>query len=143
MKRELTLNTEREASAGRATHFFMLLVGAALACSCGGSSSTSSTTPSDTPSSTNTMTITASGISPKNIVVSAGSQVTFVNNDTVDHEPSSDPHPEHTDCPDIDAVFVVPGQSRQTKNLITKKVCGIHDHLNPGNNALKGTITIQ
>jgi len=117
------------------------LIGAAVACSCGGSSS-SSTTPSGDPTPANTITITASGISPKSIVVSAGSQVTFVNNDNQQHEMASDPHPEHTDCPEID-VFVVPGQSRQTNNLVIKRVCGIHDHLHFENNSLKGTITIQ
>src|SRR6266704_3326803 len=101
----------------------ILLVGAALACSCGGSSSPSSTTPSGPPTATNTITITASGVSPKDIVVSAGAQVTFTNNDNRNHEMASDPHPEHTDCPEID-VFVAPGQSRQTSNLVTRRVCG-------------------
>ena len=121
-----------------------LLICVALACSCGSSSDSpsSTTTPSGTPTATNTITITSSGISPKNIVVSAGTQVTFVNNDSINHEPSSDPHPEHTDCPEID-VFVAPGQSRQTNNLVTKRVCGIHDHINFANNGLKGSITIQ
>ena len=114
-------------------------------CSCGGSSSDSSsstTTPSGTPTATNTITITSSGISPKNIVVSAGPQVTFVNNDNRDHEMASDPHPEHTDCPEID-VFTTPGQSRQTNTLVTKRVCGIHDHGDFANSSLKGSITIQ
>src|SRR5437773_12512901 len=104
----------------------ILLVGAALACSCGGSSS--STTPSTTPTATNTITITSSGVSPKDIVVSAGAQVTFTNNDNRDHQMASDPHPEHSDCPEID-VFVGPNQSRQTSNLVTRRVCGYHDHL--------------
>jgi hypothetical protein len=69
--------------------------------------------------------------------------VTFVNNDTKDHALATDPHPEHTDCPEIDIVFTSPGQSRQTSNLVTKRVCGIHDHLDGQNGALKGTITIQ
>jgi len=111
-----------------------------LACSCCGSSS--STTPSD-PSAPNTITITSSGISPKTLTVSAGSQVTFTNQDKINHSMASDPHPEHTDCPEIGIVFVAPGQSRQTSNLVTKRVCGIHDHDDAQNNSLKGTITIQ
>ena len=123
--------------------FSCLLAGAALACSCGGSSSSSSTTtPSTTPTATNTITITASGVSPKDIVVSAGAQVTIVNNDNRQHEIASDPHPEHTDCPELD-VFVVPGQSRQSNNLITRRVCGYHDHQIPDNKSLQGTITVQ
>ncbi len=119
---------------------FVAYACAALACSCGGSSS--STTPSGTPTATNTITITSAGVSPKDIVVSAGAQVTFVNNDNRNHEIASDPHPEHTDCPEID-VFVVPGQSHQSNNLVTKRVCGFHDHLNPDSKSLQGTITVQ
>ena len=120
---------------------FVACTCAALTTSCGGSS-TSSSTPSP-PSTSNTITITSSGISPKTLTVNAGSQVTFVNNDTKDHALASDPHPEHTDCPEIDIVFTSPGQSRQTSNLVTKRVCGIHDHLDGQNSTLKGTITIQ
>ena len=36
-----------------------------------------------------------------------------------------------------------PGQSRQSGNLNVARRCGFHDHLNDGNNALKGAITIQ
>ena len=123
-----------------------LLIGAAVACSCGGSSSSSTTTPTGTPTATNTITITASGVSPKDIVVSAGAQVTFVNNDSTHdhHNMTSDPHPEHTDCPPInDAGFIVAGQSRQTTNLIVKRVCGYHDHDDPFNKLWQGTITVQ
>lgn len=120
---------------------FVAYTCAVLAGSCGGSSS-SSTTPSTTPVSSNTITITSAGVSPKDIVVSAGSQVTFVNNDNRNHEMASDPHPEHTDCPEID-VFVTPGQSRQSNNLVTKRVCGYHDHQNFEITSLHGTITIQ
>ena len=36
----------------------------------------------------------------------------FVNNDSRSHEMFSDPHPEHTDCPEINQVgFLSPGQS--------------------------------
>ena len=122
---------------------FVACTCAALACSCGGSSS-SSTTPSDP--GTSTVTITASGVSPKSITVSAGAQVTFVDNDPSHdhHNIQSDPHPEHTDCPPINDVgFIVSGQSRQTSNLIVKRVCGYHDHDFPQDSKFFGTITIQ
>ena len=48
------------------------------------------------------------------------------------HEMFSDPHPEHTDCPEINQVgFLSPGQSRQTGNLNTVRTCGFHDHATP------------
>ena len=125
----------------------VLLIGAAVACSCGGSSSSSTTTPpSGTPTATNTVTITASGVSPKDIVVSAGAQVTFVDNDATHdhHQINSDPHPDHTDCPAINDVgFIVNGQSRQTGNLVIKRVCGYHDHDLFPDPKFMGTITVQ
>jgi plastocyanin len=77
-------------------------------------------------------------------VVSAGTQVTFTNNDSVHHDMESDPHPEHTDCPEINQVgFLSPGQTRQTGNLNTKRVCGFHDHDDAQNSRWRGTITIR
>lgn len=90
------------------------------------------------------MTITSSGVSPKTLTGSAGSQVTFVNNDVVAHEMFSDPHPEHTNCPELNQVgFLSPGESRQTGNLNTIRTCGFHDHGAPFNASLQGSIVIR
>lgn len=110
----------------------------------GGATATSPTPAPANPTSTTTITITSSGVSPKAIVIPRGSQVTFINNDTVTHDMSSDPHPVHTDCPEINSAgFLSPGQSRQTANLNTAKTCGYHDHERDTVQALRGTITIQ
>jgi len=45
------------------------------------------------------VTITSSGVSPRSLTVTPGTQVTFVNNDSRSHNIASNPHPEHTDCP--------------------------------------------
>jgi plastocyanin len=83
-------------------------------------------------------------VCPQNITVTRGTQVTFSNQDSVVHEMDSDPHPEHTDCVEINQVdFLNPGQSRQTGNLNIAKRCGFHDHTKPDSASLKGTITIQ
>ena len=85
-----------------------------LLAACGGGSS-SNPSPSPTPSPGGggmppTITIASDAVSPKNITVARGSQVTFVNNDSRPHEMYSDPHPEHTDCPEINDVgFLNPG----------------------------------
>jgi plastocyanin len=119
------------------------------ACGSGNNSSTSApSTPSSAPSgavNAKTITIANNAVSPKNIVVARGSQVTFVNNDTVPHEMFSDPHPDHTDCPEINQVgFLNPGQTRQTGNMTTNRtVCGFHDHGLPDVAGLQGSITIQ
>jgi plastocyanin len=115
--------------------------GLALAAAC---SKDSTSSPSDPPSGGTTITITASGASPRSLTVSPGTQITFINNDTVAHDMYSDPHPEHTDCPEFDSVgHLTPGATRQTKNLTTTRVCGFHDHINPFVTSLTGSIRIQ
>jgi len=116
----------------------------AMAIGCGGGSSSSSTSPSPDPVPSMTVIIAKGAVSPQTITVPVGAQVTFVNNDTQDHEIASDPHPEHTDCPPINDVgYLTPGQSRQTGNLVVARSCGYHDHINFENKALQGTIIIQ
>jgi hypothetical protein len=92
---------------------------------------------------TTTFTITNSGVSPKNATIAAGSQVTFVNNSSAPVDMASNPHPAHTDCPDLNAVgFLNPGQSRSA-TLRTARTCGFHDHNNSDNTATQGTIVVQ
>src|SRR5438445_13900339 len=98
-----------------------------LALACGGNSSGGTTpTPTCTASpNTTTITISNNAVCPQNITVSRGAQVTFVNNDTRNHDMESDPHPEHTDCPEINqAGFSAPGRSPQTGNLGTARPRG-------------------
>ncbi len=91
-----------------------------------------------------TITITSSGVSPRTLTVEAGSRVTFVNNNTIAHDMSSDPHPAHTNCPEINQVgFLSAGQSRQTSNLNTARTCGFHDHNQSTNTSLQGTVVIR
>jgi plastocyanin len=114
----------------------------ALVAACGGGMSPSGG--GGTPPPNATITITSSGVSPKSLVVSPGTQVTFVNNSLVDHDMYSDPHPEHTNCPEINTVgHLTPGQSKQTGNLNTVRICSYHDHNRFADRSLQGTITIQ
>src|SRR4051794_29111427 len=99
----------------------------ALAWGCGSKGSPSS--PSGGGSSGATITMTTTGASPKQLTVSPGTRVLFTNNDTQSHMMNSDPHPDHTDCPEINNVgFLTPGQSKETGNLNTIRTCGYHDH---------------
>ena len=120
--------------------------------SCGGDSSPSAPSPTPSPApapapppagGTTTITITAAGVSPKDLVVARGSRVTFVNNDGVGHDMNSDPHPAHTSCPDMNVGFVASAQSRQTDVLNIARTCGYHDHNQPSNVSLQGTIRIE
>jgi plastocyanin len=95
-------------------------------------------------STSTTITISNNAVCPQNITVPRGTQVTFVNSDSRTHEMTSDPHPEHSDCTEINAVGnLVPGQSRQTSNLVIARRCGFHDHIAFDVKALQGSITIQ
>jgi hypothetical protein len=115
----------------------------ALAGACGGGGMSPSGG-GGTPPPNTTITITSSGVSPKNLVVSAGTQVTFVNNSLGTREIFSDPHPTHTDCPEINTVgSIAPGQSKLTDNLNTVRTCGYHDHIRFADTSLQGTITIR
>ena len=117
------------------------LAGFVIACS----NSPSVPSPGDTPSvQTNTITITSSGASPRNIQIAAGTRVLFVNNDSRSHNMTSDPHPSHTDCTDINQVgFLSTGESRETGNLVTVRTCGFHDHDSPSQANLQGQIVIR
>jgi plastocyanin len=114
-----------------------------LACvsACGGNGSPA---PSPTPNNPYTITITSSGVSPKELTVPQGARVLFVNNDSRVHDMASDPHPDHQDCPAINQVGLLqPGQSRETGNLVVIRPCGFHDHQDFENNSLKGQIIIR
>jgi plastocyanin len=114
-----------------------------LAASCGGSAS--APTPPPGPSNPYTFTLTAGGVSPKALVVPPGTRVLFVNNDSRRHDMESDPHPEHDQCTEINLGVLNAGQSRETRNLVTPKTCGFHDHDNPPptGNIWTGSIVIR
>lgn len=101
--------------------------------------------PSPPSGNTNVITISSSGsVSPVELVVTPGARVLFVNNDTRRHEMTSDPHPDHVNCPEINQVGLLnPGQSRETGNLVAARTCGFHDHENPDANGLKGRIVVR
>jgi plastocyanin len=120
------------------------LVLSIIALSCGGGSSPSPSSPAPVPSNPFTFTITSAGVSPKEFTVPPGTRVLFVNNDARPHAMSSDPHPDHTDCPAINSVGTLnAGQNRETGNLNDVRTCGFHDHDNPDNAGLKGRIVIR
>ena len=125
----------------------------AFASACGGDSSSSSSTPT-TPTSpttpggnpqTATITIGSDGrVSPSTVTIAPGGRVTMINNHNAAHDMSSDPHPEHSQCPELNQWgFLQPGQQRTSGNLNTRRTCGFHDHNLPDNAGLKGSIVIQ
>jgi plastocyanin len=117
---------------------------AMLAGSCGGGGSPSAPAPPPT-SNPNVITISSGAIvSPRELTVSPGARVLFVNNDSRRHDVASDDHPDHLECPALNQVGLLnPGQSRESGNLVTVRTCGFHDHEDPNNNNLRGRIVIR
>lgn len=110
---------------------------------CGGSEAPP--TGPNPPANTYRITIGANGsISPTELVVPPGTRVLFTNDHTAPHEMTSDPHPEHDDCTELNQVgLLLPGRSRETGNLVTTRTCGFHDHSDFLNRALQGRIVIR
>ena len=133
--------------------FAAAIVVALTAAACGGSSSTPTTptspttptTPTGPNPTTATITIGTDGrVSPASVTIAPGGRVTMINNDSRSHDMSSDPHPEHTQCPEINQIgFLTTGQSRTSGNFNTARTCGFHDHNLPDNTGLQGRIIIQ
>ena len=126
-----------------------LTIGGAIAATfaaCGGGGGGSPTPPSPspgTPAAGPTITITAGGVEPRTLEVSAGQQVRFVNNDSRTHEMLSTPHLLHTDCPAINEVgALAAGANRMTGGLNSVRICGYHDHMNPDDQRFRGQINV-
>jgi hypothetical protein len=66
---------------------------------------------------------------PSPITIAIGQRVRFVNNDVVTIDIASDPHPTHTNCPEINGPVIAPGASRDTAVFTSAKTCGYHDHI--------------
>lgn len=105
---------------------------------------TTPTAPGGNPSLA-TITIGSDGrVNPSQVTIAVGGRVTFVNNHNLPHDMSSDPHPEHTDCPAMAQVgFLSPGQQRTSGNFNIARTCGYHDHNRENDTGLQGRIIIQ
>jgi len=129
---------------------------AAVAIACGGGSNPNNPSPpsggggsggggggGNPPPTTITATVTSNGVTLSSTTLAVGGSITWVNSDNVAHDMSSDPHPEHTNCPGMNAGDLNPGQQRTVGPVSTARACGFHDHLNPGSTRLQGTVTVQ
>lgn len=90
-----------------------------------------------------TVTITAAGMSPLEIIIAVGQRVTFVNNDARAHDVVGGIDPGHPDCQPEILMFLVPGQSADTRVFSTARTCEYHDHTQLGVPTFQGRIIIR
>jgi plastocyanin len=112
----------------------------------GNSSQAGRSTPSNTTTTGNTdqnpattIAYSNNGFSPGTLTVKAGTAVTIKNTSSGPLQFDSDPHPEHTDDPEINLGTIEPGGS-MTLTPTVKGSHGYHNHLNPGDT---GTLVVE
>jgi hypothetical protein len=92
-----------------------------------------------------TVTISSSGIvSPKQLTVPPGTRVLFVNNQSrpPQHDVRPAPGPPRLSRVEPGGSLNA-GQSRESGNLVIVRTCGFHDHDDPDNVNLRGSIIIR
>lgn len=82
---------------------------------------------------------TDNGFDPQTITVESGTKVTVQNASSNPLQFDSDPHPEHTEDPELNIGRINPGESK-TITVTTKGSHGYHNHLNSGDT---GTIIVN
>jgi hypothetical protein len=98
---------------------------------------------SPTPPRVLPVTITAEGFVASGLT-GGRAMVEFFNNDLVAHEIRSDPHPEHSQCPELNVGVVSPGQRVAILSpLNSGRVCGFHDETKLNDPRFRAVITVQ
>jgi plastocyanin len=90
-------------------------------------------------SQSSTITYSNNGFSPSTLSVKVGTVITIKNTSSNPLQFSSDPHPQHTDDPELNMGALSSGQS-QTLTVTKTGTHGYHNHLNPGDT---GTLVVQ
>lgn len=86
-----------------------------------------------------TITFTNNGFESGTITVKSGDTVEIKNDSNQPLQMDSDPHPAHTDDPELNVGVVSPGES-QKFTLTTKGTWGYHNHLNPND---RGRVNVE
>lgn len=103
----------------------------------GTSTGTSEATVAGTPAAT--INFTSDGFSPKILTVKSGDTIAITNNSGETVQFDSNPHPLHTDNPELNVGTIPPGETMRVK-LTAKGTWGYHNHLNV---TQSGTIVVQ
>lgn len=86
-----------------------------------------------------TITYNGSGFSPNKVTVKAGESIKVTNSSSGEVQFDSDPHPVHTDDPELNAGLIPAGQSK-TFTVNSKGTWGYHNHLD---SSQRGTIVVE
>jgi hypothetical protein len=89
--------------------------------------------------SAQTVTIGASGVSPKIACVLVAGSVTFSNGDTVAHTIAAD---NAVACPLVDVGALAPAATRTVVFPAAISSCGYHDAGSPTNTAFQGSVSV-
>lgn len=87
--------------------------------------------------------ITSSGPQPVSQRAFRAHCVTFVNADSVAHDIRSDPHPDHSACPELNVDLISPGDRRTTSSLRTFGTCNYHDDRRLNDQQFRGSVLIE
>jgi plastocyanin len=98
-----------------------------------------STIPSTTPVAAGTITYNGSSFSPSTLTIKTGDTVKITNASSSPLTFNSDPHPTHTDEPELNVGAVETGQSK-TFTVTKTGSWGYHNHNDPSQ---RGTIVVQ
>lgn len=102
------------------------------------------TTPADTTTdqetqNSSTITYSDDGFSPVTLTVKSGTKITIVNDSSRILQFDSDPHPAHTDNPELNVGTISPGQSK-TISVTKTGNHGYHNHLKDED---QGTLVVE
>jgi plastocyanin len=71
--------------------------------------------------------VSAAGVDPATVTIRFGQHVTFYSRDGAPHKISSDPHPDHTDCPSLNVAEFGGGINGPTSPFLEPGTCYYHD----------------
>lgn len=78
-----------------------------------------------------TVKINSGGFSPQQITIKKGEAVTWINDDTMQHQVNSAPHPEHTDYSPLNSIGLLNSGAQKSLTFPDAGTYHYHDHLNP------------
>ena len=100
---------------------------------------TSTTTPGSETANSVTITFANGEFSPSSVTLNAGDTLKVVNNSSKSVEFSSDPHPSHTNNPELNIGDIEPGKTASI-TVKNKGTWGYHNHLDASQT---GTVIIK